>query len=448
MPHNGTLLAAALVKARDEEKRGVKHAIRLCAGSRASKACEYRCHDRELHFYKAMNQITLENVITVANYIDALKDCKKTVGYKFSVQNYMAHGLFHIGRTIDIIRSGKIPAVKNTDQVVISERGHRRVITPIRIEDRVTQRVLCDKVLIPLSEKKLIYDNGASVKGKGTEFSRKRLNKHIEAAKRRWGADNIYALKFDFKSFFASIPHAQCFRVLDELIEDKRLRDLIMGIIESYQLADIKRIKDPTVRRNELRSLINHEKVGICLGSQISQIMALLVPNDFDHYIKDKLGIKFYVRHMDDGIILHNSKKELVRIRELLKKEASKYGLTLHPKKTQIVKMTKGVTFLKVRYRISNGKTIKTLVRSGTVRMRRKLKKFSGMIGQKKTKLTADDVYASIQSWVSHAKVAQSYRTVKKMMQLYDELFEGYRLTRNYWKTHKDMKRKRKVLRL
>ena len=409
--------------------------------------CDFRCHDREL-ILKTMEQkqITLENVITVANYIDALKECRKAVGYKFSVQNYIAHGLFYIGQTVNIIRSGKIPAVKNTDHVTISERGHKRVITPIRIEDRVTQRVLCDKVLVPLAEKKMIYDNGASVKGKGTDFSRRRMNEHIEAAKRRWGADNVYALKFDFKSFFASIPHAQCFRVLDELIEDKRLRDLIIGIIESYQLDDVKRIKDPELRKKETRSLLAHEKVGICLGSQISQVMALLVPTDFDHFIKDKLGLKFYVRHMDDGVILLNDKNELARIRELLKEEAAKYGLTLHPKKTKIVKLTKGFTFLKVKYRISNGKTVKTLVRSGIVRMRRKLKKLSRMVGKSKT--TKDDVYASVQSWAAHARIARSYHAVRNMMKLYDELFGGYRITYRYWRIHKDIKRKRKVLRL
>ena len=65
-----------------------------------------------------MEQITLENVITVANFIEALKLCKKAVGYKFSVQNYMAHGLFYIGQTVSIIRAGKVPAVKNTEQEI------------------------------------------------------------------------------------------------------------------------------------------------------------------------------------------------------------------------------------------------------------------------------------------------------------------------------------------
>lgn len=388
-------------------------------------------------------QITLENVITVANYVDALNACRKTVGYKFSVQNYMRHGIHNIAYTVDMIRSGKVPCVRNTQKVYITERGHKREITPIRIEDRVTQRVLCDYALVPLSEKKMIYDNGASTRGKGTEFSRRRFNHHLEKAKRMWGADNVYALKFDFKSFFASIPHAQCFRVLDELLEDKRLRDLVMGIIESYQKADIMSIEDPVIRERELKSLYNHEKVGICLGSQISQILALLIPNDFDHYIKDKLGIKFYVRHMDDGIILLNDKERLREIRDLLEVEAKKYGLTLHPKKTCIVKLAKGIMFLKVRYRIVGCKTVKTLHKGGIVRMRRKLKKFSALLAKKKMKV--DDVFASVQSWVTHAKAAQSYHTVCAMLHTYDALFGGHRITRRYWRKHKELKRKRKV---
>jgi hypothetical protein len=75
-----------------------------------------------------------------------------------------------------------------------------------------------------------------------------------------------------------------------------------------------------------------------------------------------------------------------------------------------------------------------------------KMKKFSRMVG--KTKITKDDVYVSVQSWVAHAKTARSYHTVMNMMKLYDELFGGYRITYRYWRIHKDIKRKRKVLRL
>lgn len=389
-------------------------------------------------------EITLESVITVPHYVEALKLCRKSVGYKFSVQNYIRHGVHHIGYRVQTILSGQVPRVKNTDTVEIRERGHKRIITPIDIDDRVTQRVLCDFALVPLIKDKLIFDNGASTKGKGTDFSRKRLNQHIERAKRMWGSGDIYALKFDFKNFFASIPHAQCYRVLDETFEDKRLRDLIIGIIESYQEKDILKIQDPVIRERELQSLHNHEKVGICLGSQISQIMALLVPNDLDHFIKDKLGIKLFVRHMDDCVILLNSRKKLVHILSMIRTEAARYGLRLNEKKTYIVKLTKGVTFLKVRYRIVGNRTVKTMHKSGITRMRRKMKRFVGIV--KAGKMTKDDVYVSVQSWVAHAKIARTYRTVQRMMRLYDSLFGGYRLTREYWREHPEQRKKGKVI--
>lgn len=62
--------------------------------------------------------------------------------------------------------------------------------------------------------------------------------------------------------------------------------------------------------------------------------------------------------------------------------------------------------------------------------------------------LTADDVYASIQSWITHARIASSYHAVKAMLGLYDMMYEGYRLTRRYWKRNEDLHRKRKVVRI
>ena len=126
--------------------------------------------------------------------------------------------------------------------------------------------------------------------------------------------------------------------------------------------------------------------------------------------------------------------------------EIEDFRARIPQRKVPVKNVTKGFTFLKVKYRISNGKTVKTLVRSGIVRMRRKLKKLSRMVGKSKT--TKDDVYASVQSWAAHARIARSYHAVRNMMKLYDELFGGYRITYRYWRIHKDIKRKRKVLRL
>lgn len=392
-------------------------------------------------------KINLEDVITYYNYFQALKKCNKGVNFKYSVQEYNIHCIERIHETINSILKGNIPNVKNIEPVIIFERGKRRIITPIDISDRITQKVLCDNVLIPSIMPHLIFDNGASVKGKGTDFARKRLNYFLEKAKKEYKGRDFYVLSFDFKSYFDSIPHEQCYRVLNKYVSDKRLVNLTIGIIESYKLREIQSVKSEEERKILLERLYNHQEKGICLGSQISQIMAVAVPNEFDHYIKDKLRIKYYERYMDDGVIIIDDKDKLLTIKNDLSRVAQKYGLTFNLKKTHIVKNSKGFTFLKVKYHIAkDNKTIKRLVRSGIVRERRKLKKFRTKI--KEHKMNLDDVYSNIQSWNAHSKIAKSYTTSKTIFKMYDDYFDGYRLTQKYYKKHPDINRERKVTRL
>lgn len=171
--------------------------------------------------------------------------------------------------------------------------------------------------------------------------------------------------------------------------------------------------------------------VGICLGSQISQVMALSVPNKVDHLVKDKWSVSGYERYMDDGVLIHKSKEFLQEVLADIIEMAKSLGLKLNLKKTRIVKAAKGFTFLKVKYFVSNsGKIIRKLVRTGIVRMRRKLKKFKGLVDT--GKMSLEDVYASMQSWLEHARIAKSYQTRKRMLKLYDKLFGGYKITRKY----------------
>ena len=169
--------------------------------------------------------ISFEDVIEINNYLEALEKCRKRVGFKLSVQLYDAHAIQIIAETVERLRNGEVPDLKDVPKTILYERGKRRVITPIRIEDRMTQKVICDNALLPSVENRLIYDNGASRKNMGVDFARERLMHHILEEVRTYGPDGVYVFKFDFKGYFDNIPHEQCFRVLDECIQDKRLRD-------------------------------------------------------------------------------------------------------------------------------------------------------------------------------------------------------------------------------
>lgn len=370
-------------------------------------------------------------MITFQNYISALKKCNKGVGYKASTQEFNMSAIEFIHKIIVSMENYIVPLPVKINKVKISERGKERIITPIVYYDRITQRVICDNVLVPGIARSLIYDNGASTKGKGVDFARKRVLRHLKRAIKQYGSD-FYVLIFDFKSFFDSISHQVCNNILDSAFNDKRIVDAIMRIIKAYPIVDAKQnIKDLEARDKVIQAIQNNQGIGICLGSQISQSMALAVPNKIDHLIKDIWSIKGYERYMDDGVVIHQNKEKLQKLLDDIILVAKKLHLKLNLKKTRIVKATKGFTFLKVRYVISkDGKIIRKLTRSGIVRMRRKLKRFKHLVDVGKMKI--DDVFNSIQSWVAHSKAASSYQTRKRMLKLYDELFGGYKITRKY----------------
>ena len=164
--------------------------------------------------------------------------------------------------------------------------------------------------------------------------------------------------------------------------------------------------------------------VGIGLGSQLSQIFALLMGNPIDHMIKDKYGYKYYIRYMDDGIIIHNDIEKLKEILELIKIESAKYGLSLNENKTNIVRIDKGFNFLKKKIILNpNGSILVKLSKQSITRERRKLKKLQKKY--KNGKMPLEHIENSYKSWRGFALRYNSYNSVKNMDNLFKELF-GY----------------------
>ena len=105
--------------------------------------------------------------------------------------------------------------------------------------------------------------------------------------------------------------------------------------------------------------LYNYNK-GISIGSVCSQMLAIFYLNDFDHLIKEKLGCKYYIRYIDDGIILMDNKEKLKKVFNVLKKEIKDYKLEFNSK-TKIYKSLEGFSFLGISYYVFNNRIIKRI---------------------------------------------------------------------------------------
>lgn len=334
-----------------------------------------------------------EKIFTFDNLYNAFTKCKKGVMWKSSTKKYRAN----LSRnTYDIykqLKDGKYKS-KGFYEFDLVERGKLRHIKSVHISERCVQRTLCDESLVPLIERGLIYDNGASMKNKGIDFALNRIEAQLRRHFRKYGNDG-YILQFDFKGYFENIDHRIIDEILRRIYPDKR----------TYRIAS--------------HFVNNFGEKGLGLGSQVSQILAIAVPNKIDHFIKEELKIKGYGRYMDDGYLIHYSKEYLKECLVKIRVKLIEYGIKLNEKKTQIVKISHGFTFLKAKhYLLPSGRIIKKPCRKSIVTMRRKLKKF-----KKNDKIEFNDVLTSLTSWIGHMKRYDSYKSVVNMKKLFNELY-------------------------
>lgn len=341
---------------------------------------------------------SFDSVFTYSNLYAAYKKCILGVGWKASTQLYKANAVYNIYTTYEELHAGKFKS-DGFFEFKLQERGKVRHIRSVTIHERVVQRCLCDFALTPMLSRQLIYDNGASSKGKGYTFAVKRLIRHLNNFYNTHG-NNGYILLFDFSKFFDSLKHDLLKQILSNTFEDERLLKL------SYHFIDM------------------FGDRGIGLGSQISQNLALISVNKLDHYIKEKLKIKGYGRYMDDGYLIHESKEYLEHCLDEIRAICEELGVILNKNKTRIVKLEKGFTFLKIRFFLTyTGKIVKKVYPESVTRMRRKLKKFQHLL--KEGRMTEFDVYQALQSWLSHLMMLNSFKTRTTMKKLYYKLYGG-----------------------
>ena len=345
---------------------------------------------------------TLEAVADGNALVDAFYESRKGVSWKASVQRYEMNLLRNTLESKKKLERG-LDVSQGFIEFSLCERGKTRWIKSVHIKERCIQRSLCDNVLVPVIQRGLIYDNGASMRNKGIHFALNRMDAHLHRFYRQNGFSNDgYILLIDFSGYFNNILHKPVYEILNKEFKDERILNLARQLIEPF---------DDT-----------GEGKSLGIGSQISQILAVRYPTEVDMYVKQKLHIKYYGRYMDDSYLIHHDKEYLKQCLEEMKVLYEKYGIKVNTKKTQIVKLSKGFTFLKVYHILNeNGKIIKKPCKASIVRERRKLKKLKKKLDEGVIKY--EDIECQYQSWKGYISYSNSYNAVRRMDKLYNELF-------------------------
>lgn len=185
----------------------------------------------------------------------------------------------------------------------------RRLIMALEFKDRVAQHAIY-RQLNPLLDKQFIFDSYACRIGKGTHKAVARLQYWFRQVERKPG--KFYYLKLDISKYFYRIDHGILMDILRRKIADEDLLEILEGIVNCEDThfglpmgADI-----GDVAFDELLA-----DVGLPIGNLTSQMFANLYLDQLDQFCKHRLGLHYYIRYMDDVIILSSSKKHLERVK-------------------------------------------------------------------------------------------------------------------------------------
>ena len=355
---------------------------------------------QKLAKYDDFNRLSDVPALLHANW-----DSRQGVMFKASVLRYNFNYYKNAVRLSKALRSGK--DVRQSFYVFdINERGKMRHIHSLHYSERVVRRSVCINALVPVLSNGLIYDNSASLEGKGVSFAAKRCEAHLHHYFRETGSNDGYVLVLDFKGYFDHILHEPLKEIIDRAFTDKRIVNL------SYSFIDATNYDKPPEKHGQ----------GLFIGPEDSQIYAVAYLNRVDHLIKDQLRQRYYARYMDDSYIIHKDKAVLQSILNQLREEFARYGIILNPKKSQIVKLSRGFTFLKTRYYLTEtGHVVKKPDHKNIVRERRKVKKLHRFYEEGVVSL--DLVVQSYMSWRGAILKRDAHRSVREMDALFFHLY-------------------------
>lgn len=260
-----------------------------------------------------------------------------------------------------------------------------REISAPYFRDRVVHRSL-HRTLEPIFEKRFIYDSYACRPGKGTHGGADRLQYFMRKQ------DTKYFLKCDIRGYFDSVDHEILREEVGRKIDDEGLDWLISVLLDSYCSS-------------------KGECKGIPIGTLYSQLFANVYLDRFDHFVKQSLEVGYYIRYMDDFILLSDSKKELHHWKQIMQAWLkNNLKLDLPESKITLEPIEKGATFLGYRTFPRHRK----LRKRNKLKFRRRLERQKELL--KEGEISFEKIRQSINSWKGHAEHADTRRLVKKCL--------------------------------
>jgi len=248
-----------------------------------------------------------------------------------------------------------------------------RLVMSQTVTDKIVNHFVTNYYLIPYLENKLIDSNVATRKGRGSSYAMSLLKKYFNKLIVNHPNQEVYCLKVDISKYFYSISHKNLLKMLENKVADRDVINLINLIISETNKDYInKSIK----YYNEIYNIdipYYTKNTGLSIGAMSSQFLAIFYLNNLDHYIKEELRCNYYVRYMDDFLILDTDKEKLKRVYKLIVRQVESLDLKVN-KKSNIYRSSRGFSFLGYTYKLINNKLYISCKKKTFMRIKKKLK--------------------------------------------------------------------------
>ncbi len=276
-----------------------------------------------------------------------------------------------------------------------------RMISAAPYRDRVVHHALCN-IITPILDRCMIYDTYANRKGKGTHKAILRFQHYL--------TQYPYVLKCDIQKFFPSIDHAILKATLRRKIGCQDTLWLIDTIIDSSNPQE----RSIAYYPGDTLFTPYERRRGLPIGNLTSQWFGNYHLSPMDHFIKNELRCKAYVRYVDDFVLLAHDKETLYRWQASLHRYLASFRMSLHPRKTKVWQATEGIGFLGHRifptHRLLNSDNVR--------RFRKRLKRMIGEVYQET--LPTPKLQERVQAWAAHAAFSDTYAL---QQQVYDDIW-------------------------
>ncbi len=273
----------------------------------------------------------------------------------------------------------------------------RRYISAAPYRDRVIHHAVC-QIVMPIFENTYTNKTFANRNGYGT-------HRAIQALK-YYAKRYNYVFKADIRKYFPSIDHA----ILKGLLRKKIKCPNTLWLLDT--IIDASNPQEEIVEYFPSDDLFTHieRRRGIPIGNLTSQHFANIFLNPFDHFVIETLKCETYLRYVDDFVLLSDSKEQLQEWRIQIERFLEHNRLIIHPIKSQIFSVSKGITFLGYRVFQNYVRVVSGNVQKARSRFRELQKAYSN------EEVNLNDAKQRIMSWIAHVSHADSWRLREKVI--------------------------------